>query len=176
MKSWPADGSQVPVEDLLAPLRKATKELYELKRTEIDDANYDGYPLTLSSILSCCPNIDALLSRKWLAYNFERGHEPIDCILLAAFLLGMEQQSRSEEARDRRDMSETLDFLLGAIMAADDQVSVTPEWIESSGLSERFTMQNVGGKPAAVFQLSIFSRACRTRGEVRETCAQIGFK
>ncbi len=90
-RPWP-DDRIVDCEELLTPLRAAWDRLQAG-----GPALYDGYePPSPTS-----QPIGESLTEKWLDYHRERGRDPLDMLLHAAFRLGMEQGSRVSRHDDR---------------------------------------------------------------------------
>ena len=78
--------------ELIAPIRKAVKAFYNLKRTKLSEFDYEqngGYQTHCS--VGAVSSIDQQLTAEGLAFHEERDRQPIDVILMMAFQLGYSQ-------------------------------------------------------------------------------------
>lgn len=105
LKLFPEEA--VDIDAILDPIKKALRSLVDIKRTEQQAAEYDGF---------CCKGFldvnppDHAFSEAGLKYHEERDRGPLDIGLLVAFQLGI-CQGMLIERKHTRLLQKQLDLL-----------------------------------------------------------------
>lgn len=87
------------METLLSPVKKSLLQLYQLKRTKREGAEYDGYLMHYSVAATSLPPNENL-SKEGLEYSSEQGRDPLDVILGIAFQLGYSNAKVSDSSQN----------------------------------------------------------------------------
>lgn len=100
---WPAEGKTAYFDDLVQPILKAIRFAYRTTRkNENKDIKWTGLPLTLTSILAGCPQIEDHLTAESLDYDKnDQGRSALEVLVGCAVQLGIEQGTRMERERNR---------------------------------------------------------------------------
>lgn len=115
VKKWPKDGKTLSCEKLIGPVKELAKQMIRwenIGRGKDLVGFYKGYDFP-DSMAATGPAPEDLLTIEGQEYEIDQARDPIDTLLLFAFVLGIEQGRRMKVGEVAEDLESFFILLSG---------------------------------------------------------------